>query len=60
MLEKHFDLTPRIQPFAEVEYDTHKYWEGQAGVSYLLSKRWSIEARWHSEYGFGGGVQIRF
>ena len=59
-VEKHLDLTPRVQLFGEAEYDTHEYWEGKAGVSYLVSKRFSLLGQWHSEFGFGGGAQVRF
>lgn len=60
MLEKEFELTPRIGLHGEVEYDTHEQWEGKVGLSYLINKEFSILANWHSEYGIGFGLQLRF
>jgi hypothetical protein len=45
---------------ATVEYDTHDLWEGRVGVSYAVSKRFSLMAHWHSEFMWGAGLQIRF
>jgi hypothetical protein len=59
-LEKEFELTPRIALYGEAEYDTHDQWEGIVGLSYTVSKRFSLIGQWHSDFGFGGGVQIRF
>jgi len=60
ILEKEFMLTPRIALDGETEYDTHEKWEERAGIHYLLTKGFSLLAQWHSDYGLGGGVQIRF
>jgi hypothetical protein len=59
-VEKDFALTPRLSLIGEVEYDTHDKWEGKAGLSYILSKHFSLLGQWHSEYGWGGGLQMRF
>ena len=59
-LDKEFELTPRLMLFGEVEYDTHDLWEGRVGVSYTVSKQFSLMAHWHSEFMWGGGLQIRF
>ena len=59
-LDKEFVLTPRLMLFGEVEYDTHDLWEGRVGVSYTVSKQFSLMAHWHSEFMWGGGLQIRF
>ncbi|HEX2965633.1 MAG TPA: multicopper oxidase domain-containing protein [Syntrophorhabdaceae bacterium] len=59
-LAKSFELTPRLALFGEVEYDTHDKWEGVAGLSYTINKTFSLVGQWHSDYGFGGGLQIRF
>jgi len=59
-LGKSFELTPRLALFGEAEYDTHDKWEGNAGLSYMVHKCFSLVGQWHSEYGFGGGLQIRF
>jgi CopA family copper-resistance protein len=58
--EKEFALTPRLSLLGEVEYDTHDKWEGKAGLSYVLTKTVSLLGQWHSEFGWGGGLQVRF
>jgi len=60
MLEREFELTPRIGLHGEVEYDTHDQWEGKVSLSYLIKKEFSILANWHSEFGIGAGLQLRF
>ncbi|MDX2447581.1 MAG: multicopper oxidase domain-containing protein [Desulfobacterales bacterium] len=59
-LEKEFTLTPRLALIGEVEYDTHDRWEGKTGLSYTLFRNVSLLGQWHSEFGWGGGVQVRF
>jgi len=59
-LDKEFALTPRLALLGEVEYDTHNLWEGSVQLNYMLHKNFSFVALWHSEYDWGGGVQIRF
>jgi CopA family copper-resistance protein len=58
--EKHLDLTPRLGLAGEVEYDTHDHWEGSVGLSYLVNRAFSVVGRWHSEFGFGVGAEVRF
>ena len=58
--DKEFTLTPRLSLIGEVEYDTHDKWEGKAGISYIVTKNFSLLGQWHSEYGWGGGLQVRF
>jgi len=60
MLEKEFQLTPRIALHGEAEYDTHEQCEGKADLSYTISRDFSALAGWHSDYGWGVGVQVRF
>jgi hypothetical protein len=59
-LERELMLTPRIGIFGEVEYDTREYWSGQAGASYLINENFSATGLWDSNYGWGGGVTIKF
>ncbi len=59
-LEKSLPLAPRLDLSGAVRYDTHDLWEGQVGLDYTLAKGVSLLARWHSTYGFGGGLQVRF
>jgi CopA family copper-resistance protein len=60
ILDKSFELTPRLTLFGGSEYDTHDLWEGRVGLSYTLSKNISLVGQWHSDYEWGGGLQIRF
>jgi CopA family copper-resistance protein len=59
-VEKEFTLTPRLSLIGEIEYDSHEKWEGKTGLSYTLTQSVSLLGQWHSEYGWGGGLQIRF
>ncbi len=59
-LGKVFELTPRLGLFGETQYDTHEYWEHRAGLSYVVQKNFSLVGQWHSDYGWGGGLQVRF
>ncbi len=60
VLGKSLPLTPRLSLFGEVQYDTHDYWEGRTGLAYQVCKNVSLLGQWHSDYGFGGGLRIRF
>ncbi len=59
-LDKMFQLTPRLGALAEIEYDTLNRWEGFARMSYALSQRVDLLVQWHSDYGLGSGLTIRF
>ena len=58
--DKKFELTPRLALLGEAQYDTHSLWEGSAGLNYTVNKNFSLVVNWHSEYDWGGGLQIRF
>ena len=59
-IDKEFTLTPRLALVGEIQYDTHDLWEGKTGLSYMLTKSVSLLGQWHSEFGWGGGIQVRF
>lgn len=59
-LGKSFELMPRLTLFGDAEYDTHTKWEGKAGLNYMISKDFSLTCQWHSDFGVGGGLQVRF
>ena len=59
-LRQSIPLTPRLAVYGGVEYDTLSRWEGVAGLEYVLGKRFSLIGQWHSEYGLGAGVAVRF
>ena len=43
-----------------MEYDTRTKWEALAGAEYTLNKQLSLIGQWHSEFGLGAGLSIRF
>ena len=59
-LAKRFQVTSRLGMFGEVQYDTGTEWEWTAGADYTLAKNLSLTTQYHSDYGFGAGVLIRF
>jgi FtsP/CotA-like multicopper oxidase with cupredoxin domain len=60
VMDKSLELTPRLALFGDAQYDTDEKWEGSVSLSYLVHKNFSFIGQWHSDYSFGGGVQIRF
>lgn len=59
-LGKKLPLTPRLALYAEGEYDTHKQWDFRVNLTYLVAKNFSIIGQWQHDYGWGGGLRIRF
>jgi hypothetical protein len=59
-LGKNLQLTPRFALYGEAEYDTHKFWELRGGATYLIAKNVSLIGQWHSDFGWGGGLRMRF
>ena len=59
-LTRRIRLTDRVELFGAGEYDTRRKWESSAGVEYILGKQFSVVGRWHSEFGWGGGLYFRF
>ena len=59
-LAKTLQLTPRLALFGEGEYNTTNSGRYSAGVTYVLAKNASLIGQWHSDYGWGGGMQIGF
>lgn len=60
-LHKEIPLTPRLMIGGEFEYDTHEeQWEKVAHLDYRLSQSASLLGQWHSEYGWGVGLRVRF
>ena len=57
---KTLEFTPRLRTYAEFEYDTKTHQEIRSGVTYLLNRDLSLVGQWHSEFGWGGGLQFRF
>lgn len=59
-LGKKIKLTPRLSAFGEVEYDTRRLWEGNAGLAYQVNQNVSLIGKWHFDYGWGGGLRVEF
>lgn len=59
-LEKELDLMPRLSLAGEAQYDTHDLWEGSVDLHYAILRALSLTGKWHSEFGSGGGLQVRF
>lgn len=59
-LAKRIQLTPRLGLFGDVFYDTGTQFEWSAGVDFTLTPHTSLTASYHSDYGLGAGVLIRF
>ncbi|MGI8437716.1 MAG: multicopper oxidase domain-containing protein [Chthoniobacterales bacterium] len=57
---KDIPLTPRLILGGEVRFDTHDYWEERVHLDYMLNKNVSILGQWHSTYGWGVGLRVRF
>ncbi len=53
-------LTDRLSVFGRAEYDTGSEWEWSAGASFTLTKAISLTTRFHSGFGLGAGVTVRF
>ncbi|MCB1231221.1 MAG: multicopper oxidase domain-containing protein, partial [Verrucomicrobiae bacterium] len=58
--EKAYPLTDRLHLFGEFQYDTRLDYEWAAGLEYVVSKELSITGSYHSEFGVGGGLTVRF
>ena len=59
-LSKTLQLTDRLSLSNEVEYDTHSHWEWSSTLDYRYHKRCSIATGYHSNFGFGGGINFRW
>lgn len=57
---KSYPITDRLHIFGEVEYDTRTEYEWSAGLEYILTKQFSITGNYHSEFGVGAGLTVRF
>ena len=60
ILEKDLQLTDRLSAFGDVEYDTEIKWDWVLGLEWTLNKQFSLVGKYHSEFGLGCGVSIRF
>ncbi|MCB0353825.1 MAG: multicopper oxidase domain-containing protein [Bdellovibrionales bacterium] len=59
-VSKTLELTPRFHLYGEAEYDSAENWELRAGGHYQLSRDFALQAQWHSDYEWGGGIEFQF
>jgi len=59
-VEKALQLTSRLGVVGEVQYDTELGWEGRTLLLFNVSRYLDLAAGWHSEFGFGGGLNLRY
>ena len=59
-LEKDLQLTSRLGAVGEVQYDTETGWEGRTLLLFNVNRVLDLTAGWHSKYGFGGGLNLRY
>lgn len=59
ILDKEIQLTERLSAFGELQYDTESKWEWKAGGEIMINKWLSLVGLYYSEFGGGGGIEIR-
>lgn len=59
ILDKEMHLTERLSAFGELQYDTESKWEWKAGGAIMINKWLSLVGQYYSEFGAGGGIEIR-
>ncbi len=59
-LEKKIQLTDRLYTFGEFQYDTESKEEWMLGSGWIFNKHISLLGQYHSEFGAGAGLNIRF
>ncbi len=60
ILDKEMHLTERLRAFGELQYDTESKWEWKAGGAIMINRWLSLVGQYYSEFGAGGGIEIRF
>jgi FtsP/CotA-like multicopper oxidase with cupredoxin domain len=59
-LAKMLQLTTRVGVMARAEYDTAQDFSWMTGVTYTLTKQFSLIGSYDSDYGPGAGISFRF
>lgn len=59
-LAKALQITDRLSAPLRISYDSEERWQGQAGLSYTITKPLSVIALWDRDYGWGAGITVRF
>jgi FtsP/CotA-like multicopper oxidase with cupredoxin domain len=59
-VDREIQLTSRLVGHSEIEYDSEHSWDWAVGGSWALSRGLSPAIRYHSDYGFGGGLSLQY
>lgn len=59
-LDKEIQLTSRLGILGAVEYDTRDLWEWKLAASWTLSRYLWLRSQYHSDFGLGLGLEIRY
>ena len=59
ILDKDMHITERLSAFGELQYDTESKWEWKAGGAIMINKWLSLVGQYYSEFGAGGGIELR-
>lgn len=59
-LAKRLQLTPRLGLWGRVFYDTNTQWDWASGADYTLNRYTSLAMHYHSDFGLGAGLLLRF
>lgn len=59
-LERELQVTDRFSLFGEIRYDAEESWKGTLGARWRLSRRFSLEGRYHSANGMGAGLYLTY
>lgn len=61
-LEKKLQLFSHLGIFGAIGYDTGyaEHWEWHAGAEIPVSRYFSLFGQYHSEFGVGGGLMVRY
>ena len=58
--EKELPLLPRLELHGAAAYDSLDGWRGRSTFGTPLTRALALLAGWHSEYGWGAGVGLRW
>ncbi|MBI5583370.1 MAG: multicopper oxidase domain-containing protein [Deltaproteobacteria bacterium] len=59
-LERELQLTDRLSLLGEIRFDSEESWKGSAGARWRVSRLFSLEVKYHSEYGIGAGLHLEY
>jgi hypothetical protein len=60
VFEKELPLLPRLELHGTAAYDSDDGWEGEFDLQYAVTRSLSLVGGWHSGYGWGAGVGLRW